>query len=121
MENGIMLGLYAGYASSKVSYSDQWLGDYGWSTTFIIIGGRATYEFDLFNDPKIDTYVGGILGYNIVRTNVFGDQTVNIQGVSWFTYNGFVGIRYGLGSNLSIFAEAGYGISYFTGGITKKF
>ncbi len=120
----IKLGGYIGYSSDKITYDDNLFGEWGWKTSYIIVGLRGVYDFDLFEDEKIVTYVGGMLGYNVVNSSYFGDDVFSGNGgasASSFTYSGFIGLRYMLAENYGAFAELGYGIAYLTAGISRKF
>jgi|GEM_PF-91736 len=124
LENGITIGGYIGYSSDKLTYKDDFFGNYGWKTSYKIFGARGSYYFNVFHQPKINTYVGAMIGYNIVSSSYFGDDYFSNQysaSVSGFTWSGFIGMRYLFGEKMGAFAELGYGISYFTLGITTKF
>lgn len=118
------LGGYIGYASDKITYNDNFYGDWGWKNSFFILGLRGTYDVELFKDPKINTYVGGMIGYNVVRASYFGDDAFSnnaAASASGISYSGFLGLRYMFNNNYGAFAELGYGIAYLTAGVTKKF
>lgn len=122
--DNIKIGGFLGYTSSKISNPDVGFGTYGWTTSYFILGVRGTYSYDLFNNPKIDTYAGAMLGYNVVKVASFGSDLLGTFGgtaASGITYAGFIGARYLFKENLGAFAELGYGISYLNVGLTKKF
>lgn len=122
--NDWSLGGYVGYASSRdVLFPKGSLGlteDTGNEYTYFIFGGRANYHFA--GNSKVDPYMGAMLGYNAVSASSFGLGTLNFTiGASAVLYGGQVGIRYFASPNFGFFAEAGYGVSYITGGISLKF
>lgn len=60
----ISLGGVIGYSSSSDDYFDG-----SFKYTYILIGARGAYHYDLFHNPNIDTYGGILLGYNIVSSS----------------------------------------------------
>ena len=119
------LGGYLGYkslaAKDKTPYYDY---DYRWNYT--ILGFRGAYHWNEWHQvPKLDTYGGLMLSYNIVS---FHDKTDYPDG---YDYTGssssglglsmYFGGRYYLGENVGAFAELGFGISYLTLGACFKF
>lgn len=121
----IKIGGFLGYTSNRVKYSDSFYGEWGWKTSWFILGVRGTYSYNLFNNPQLDTYVGAMLGYNVVRSTSFGDEIFGSvssgSAASGLTYSGFIGVRYLFKEHMGAFAELGYGISYLTVGLTQKF
>jgi len=105
----IGVGGYLAYTSSKYK------GVEDWSYSDLIVGGRASFHFQFVE--KLDTYIGLLLGYDIVS---YGHKDANLGG-SRFISSEFLGARYYLAKNFSIFGELGYGISPLEIGISFKF
>ena len=112
------LGGYVGMSSYKYEYT--WYGgdNWGWKYTSVIVGARGTYHMDWVEN--LDTYGGLLLGFNIITSKVFGDQTyiTGSASGSGIAYSFFVGGRYFLSDNFALMAELGYGIAYLSLGIT---
>ncbi len=106
--------------------------DYNGGTyTHSLIGPRASYHFDMTDITGdkawdvVDVYAGIMSGlrfehykydYTIggVKYTDKGNDTSLITDV-------FVGIRYAFAKNIGVYAEAGYGVSYLTVGISFRF
>lgn len=117
----IGIGGYLGYTSYKWEYTIANM-DYGWKYSNIVVGVRGTFHYPLLD--KFDTYLGAMLGYNIVNSTSFGTAsgTYNYTPDSGsLVYSGFLGSRYFFSDKLSGFAELGYGIAYLTLGLSVKF
>jgi hypothetical protein len=115
-QGSIGVGGYLGYASYKWEYSD-----WGWKYSNIIIAARGTFHYPLVD--KLDTYLGILLGYDIVNAKEFGtpigyDYSATSSGLA---YSGFVGGRYYFKESFAVMAELGYGITYLNVGIALKF
>jgi len=109
----ITIGGYAGYLTSNF---DAGFG-FDFKYSYIIFGARGTYDLDLIDSPKIDTYAGVMLGYNLVSAS--GDcGNFCSSSASSIGYAGIFGGRYELSNSLKLFAEIGYGISYLTVGVS---
>jgi hypothetical protein len=113
------LGGYLGFSSYKYDVSGIW-GSWGWKYTSIIVGGRGTYHMEFIDD--LDTYGGLLLGFNIISSKYFGDETwaTTSASSSGIAYSFFVGGRYFFTDNLGVIAELGYGIAWLSLGITLK-
>jgi hypothetical protein len=117
LEKGVIgVGGWLGYTSYKYDY----LG-WGYKYSDFIIGALGAFHYPLVD--KLDTYVGVGLGYNIVSAKEFGtlsgewDYNVSSGGV---VFAGMVGARYYFADKFAVFAQAGYGISYFTVGVSIR-
>jgi hypothetical protein len=117
LEKGVIgVGAYLGYTSYKWHYVySTW--DYGYRYTNIVVGARGSFHYPVLDN--LDTYVGIILGYNIVISSSFGtsggyDYTPDGGSIA---YSGYVGARYYFSEKFSGFAELGYGIAYLTLGL----
>lgn len=117
LEKGVIgVGGWLGYSSYKWDY----LG-WGYKYTNFIIGALGSFHYPLVD--KLDTYVGIGLGYNISSSKEFGtdpgyDYNASSGGV---VFAGMVGARYYFTESFAVFAQAGYGISYFSVGVSLKF
>ena len=117
LEKGVIgIGGVIGYSSYKYDY----LG-WGYKYSNIMFGAGGFFHYPLID--KLDTYVGLLLGYNIASANEFGsnpggwDYSTTSGG---FIFAGFVGARYYFTEKFAAFAQLGYGISYFTIGVSLK-
>lgn len=120
---GLTLGGYLGYTSNKLTVTDNFFGSYGWRSSYFIIGARGTYSYNLFNSEKTIPYGTVMLGYNVARSSYFGDDVFNDSysaAAGGFTYSGAIGIRHMFNNKTGAFAELGYGIAYFTAGLSLK-
>lgn len=115
----ISIGGIVGYAGSSYKFG-LLTSSYEWKYNYIIVGARGEYHF-MKPDDNLDLYSGVTLGYNIV--NVSEPSNLPRYGVtysatsSYLLYGGHVGVRYAFSNSFGLFAEAGYGIGYITGGI----
>lgn len=111
------LGGYLGYAGAKYKYAGY---DYGWKYSNIILGPRGYLHYNLVE--KLDTYVGAMLGYNIVSSTWYGSgSSVGSATGSGLLFSGFLGARYFFNDNVAAMAELGSGIAYLNIGIAFKF
>lgn len=120
LEKGVIgVGAYVGFTSYKWTY-DYAGYDYGYRYSNIIIGARGNFHYPVLD--KLDTYVGILLGYNIVTSSEFGtfggyDYSPDAGRIA---FAGYVGGRYYFSQKFSAFAELGYGIAYLTLGLGIK-
>lgn len=90
--------------------------------SYILIGARGAYHYDLLHNEKIDTYGGIMLGYNIVSSSVttsFPGFGFSASG-NYLAFGGFIGGRYYFTPQLAAQAELGYGIGLLTVGVSYK-
>lgn len=117
LNENISVGGILGYTGSEESNSFVKV-DY----SYILIGARGAYHYDLLHNEKIDTYGGIMLGYNIVSSTV----TTTIPGFnaaassSYLAFGGFIGGRYYFTPQLAAQAELGYGIGLLSVGVSYK-
>lgn len=105
------IGGYVGYSSAT------WSGYY--KTSNIIIGARGTFHYPLVD--KLDTYTGLMLGYNVYsykyESSYIGSKgTAGNVLLAWYA-----GARYYFTDSFAVMGEIGYGIAYFTVGVSLKF
>ena len=116
----ISVGGYVAISGSKWEYDDA-LYNYGWKYTYITVGPRAAYHFDVVD--ALDLYAGLLVGVNIVSSKAFGDNamsTYNAQKTG-LAHAEFAGIRWYFTPVMAAFAEVGYGVTYLTLGVAFKF
>lgn len=120
----ISVGALIGYSSSKdelVNFGGTWTLRY----SYVITGTRGSYHF--YTNDKIDVYGGALIGSNIATSSVNYDGPSTIvtapstARTGGFIYGIHVGARYYFSDSFGAFAELGYGFSYLTLGVTKKF
>ena len=119
----ISLGGYMGYKSFKNSYESGSL-NYRHSWKYTVIGVRAAYHYNGFDTDKLDLYGGTMLSYNILNYSYEDNGGQIDSSGSYGSTAGlslFGGARYFFTDHLAAMAEAGYGISYFTVGLSLKF
>lgn len=108
------VGGYFGYTGAKW----ESMG-YGWNYNSIIIGGRGALHYQFVSN--LDTYVGLMLGYNIVSSSSFGTAGNFSNSVgSGFTSSWFIGGRYYFTDNLAALLEVGYGVANLTLGVALR-
>lgn len=122
----IGVGAYAGYASSRYNYNGFNNYDYHWTYNYIILGARGAYHYDLFKNPKLDTYGGLMLGFTIAKAKfhsndpLYDESLYSSPGSGGLTWSGFLGARYQFKENLGAYAELGYGVSVLNLGLRMK-
>lgn len=130
---GIVDGLLEGKASIGLG---GYLGYYGYKTVIwndfghrfsnVTLAARGTFHYTFV--PKLDTYAGLMLGYNIATHSYYGNGTLsgelnsgtNVANSGVFPAL-FLGARYFFTPKFGAFAEVGYGISALELGITCRF
>ncbi len=119
LNENISVGGIVGYTGS----SEDWFGgsvDY----SYILVGARGAYHYDLLHKDNIDTYGGIMLGYNIVsstvKSNIAGFNFGASASGSYLAFGGFIGGRYYFSPQLGVQAELGYGIGLLSIGVTYK-
>lgn len=120
---GLTYGGYLGYTGYKVTFKNDFFGDYGWRNSYFIIGARSTYSYNLFNSEKTVPYGSVMLGYTVARSSFYGDDTFRDtagEAAGSFEWAGSIGIRHMFNNKTGAFAELGYGIAYFTAGLSLK-
>lgn len=110
------LGGYFGYYGRN-ELIGSWDGeDYGYKYSNIVIGARGLFHYPLI--ANIDTYVGLMLGYNIMSSKYYGPGNdpgnASASGLVW---GSVIGARYQFNPKWSVYAEAGYSIAYLSLGL----
>ena len=108
----ISVGGFVGYAAS--SYSG-WIADKV-NVSYAILGARGAFHYQFA--PKLDTYAGLMVSYDIVSSNydAFGNY-IKTSHVDWSI---FLGGRYFFTEKIGGFAELGYGFYNLNLGVTFK-
>lgn len=125
IKDKIGVGGYLAYASSRYDYAGY---DYSWRYSYTILGARAAYHFadHFFKNPKLDTYGGIMLGFNIARAKFHSDDPLinedlyDAPAAGGFTWSFYAGGRYQFSEKFGAFAELGYGIAYLQAGVRMK-
>jgi len=115
------VGGYLAYTANKSSYRWSSGEEYGWKWTYLIIGARGAFHYQLVD--KLDTYAGAIVGFNIASSSYYGwdGYTGGTSSAGGLTYSTFAGARYYLADKIAVFAEAGYGFNFLEAGLSIKF
>ncbi len=122
----IGVGAYLGYATSRYDYNGSGSLDYGWRYTYVIVGARGAYHYDLFKNPKLDTYGGAMVGFTFSRARFFSNDPLidesnyNSPASGGLTWSGFIGARYQFKPKLGAYAELGYGVAWLNIGLRFK-
>ena len=109
----ISVGGFAGYTASSHTY-----GTYKSSFSYIALGGRGAFHYQFA--PKLDTYAGLMVSYDIASVSSNLDYTgasVATSGIHWSL---FLGGRYFFTEKIGAFAELGYGFYNLNLGVTFK-
>ncbi len=119
-KSSLSVGGYLGYYASKSSYT--YLNDvYGWRYSNILLGARGAIHYDFI--PKLDTYAGLLLGYDIASVSSYGTHQPNntySESSGGFIHSIFVGGRYYFTNKIAAFGEIGYGLSAIELGVSFK-
>ena len=109
----ISVGGFAGYAASSHTY-----GAYKSTFSYIALGGRGAFHYQFA--PKLDTYAGLMVSYDIASASSNSDYagaSVATSGINWTL---FLGGRYFFTEKIGGFAELGYGFYNLNLGVTFK-
>jgi len=109
------IGGYLSFSSHK--RSESFLGfDETYHVYDFVLGARGVFHYQLVKD--IDTYAGGMIGFDIQSDN-YPLASSKLNG-SRPVGAAFVGARYYVTDKLAFNSEFGYGISIFTFGVSAK-
>lgn len=124
------VGAYVGYQSahSKYVYQYYYSGSnyyYEHRWNYFMVAARAAYHFDFLNSEKAEVYAGAIVGVRIQTYNFeTNDPDPNYyklhDGAVYPSISLLAGARWYFVPRVALFAEAGWGISYATVGVTFK-
>lgn len=125
------VGAYLGYQYEYYKYdyaywfSNTYYYHHKWS--HFMVAARAAYHWDVLNFENAEVYGGVIAG---LRFQIHSYETNDPDNKDPYSYTNsfvypayslFAGARWYFAKNFGLFAEAGYGISYITGGFSIKF
>lgn len=113
----ISVGAYLAFSRSSWSYPYIG-GEARWSYTYLIVGPRGSYHFDVPELEKLDLYAGAFLGATISTVTWKGTGTQpDADSYGGLTYALFGGARYFFSENLGAFGEVGYGLTLLNVGV----
>ncbi len=119
-KSSLGVGAYLGYTSSEYKYNYTGIGKFKYKYSDVVLGVRGALHYQFI--PKLDTYAGISLGYDIVSGSSSGSHNIAYSASSSAVYfGGFLGARYYFKNNLAVMAELGYDVSVFNIGIAYKF
>ena len=109
----ISVGGFVGYAASNFS---GWTADKV-TVSYAVLGARGAFHYQFA--PKLDTYAGMMISYDIISTPDSWANYVWSYGsrVDWSI---FLGGRYFFTEKIGAFAELGYGFYNLNLGVTFK-
>ena len=105
----ISVGGFLGYTATKKFYGDA-------GASIAVLGARGAFHYQFA--PKLDTYAGLMLSYDIVSSNY--DAFANYIKGSRVDWSIFLGGRYFFTEKVGAFAELGYGFYNLNLGVTFK-
>jgi hypothetical protein len=117
-EYGFTDNISGGIAGTYSSSSTPFIGG-KITTSWINIAARASYHLDL-SVENLDVYAGPQLGYSVASVKSTGGLG-NLAAAGGMIYGGFAGARYMFSKSIGIYAEGGYGVATFNGGLALKF
>jgi hypothetical protein len=113
-KGSVGVGGYLGFSSYKYAPNDI-----GYRYNNIIIGARGVLHYPFV--PKLDTYTGLMVGFNIESVNNIGTPFYPNPALgSRPAWSWFIGGRYYFNNQFAALAELGYGIAWFNIGIAYK-
>ena len=116
--SSIGIGAIVGYSAQKYE-TNTMLGNYEIKYSDFLIGARGSFHYQFV--PKLDTYAGLVLAYDIVSTSTSSNYgNLDVNGSSVFV-GAYVGARYYFSDSFAAMTEFGYDIAYFKLGIAVKF
>jgi hypothetical protein len=119
----IGIGGYLGYKNITYHYNylfSNYYVDQKW--TYLIIGLRATYHYNFYLDDNLDLYGGLLLSYNNVNYKEDSNDPLYVSSSykSYVDLSLFVGGTYYFSDKIGVFTELGYGIAYWTIGVSFR-
>ena len=94
---------------------------YDWNVRYIALAGTAAYHFPVREEPRLDPFVGGALGYYVVSTSGDGFSGVNYTGSASRMFMGlYGGTRFAFNPSMSGVVRIGFGSSTLTLGLDFK-
>lgn len=124
------VGAYGGFQTARYHYdyddnNRRYYYEHKYNHT--MIAARGAYHWDVLNSKKAEVYAGAIIGmriqtYSFATNDPDPDYNYRLnEGIAYPAYSLFAGARWYFVDRVALFGEAGYGISYLTGGLSFKF
>ncbi len=118
---------YNNYYNNGIYYNGtDYYYEHNWN--HIMIAARAAYHWDVLNSDKAEVYAGTTIGMRIQTYSYSSNDPSPNRNNNRLNENSvypaaslFIGARWYFVPKVALFGEAGYGISYLTGGISFKF
>ena len=119
---GIFGWKHSSYSESSYDFFGV-LYSYKGTINDIVIAPRAAFHQTMLKIDKLDLYAGLALGLRFETAKVTDSQllTTNSATTTSFLASEYVGARYYLTKNFAAYSELGYGLGYFTMGLSYKF
>ena len=131
-------GGYVSYISASKSFYEKtllsnnnnpiwldWQENHYWQ--FLITGLKGAYHFNkLIKNDRIDLYSGIMAGYNFSKQTFTTynpnsrNAIISVPNYGGFIWAAFIGCRYRVTEHAGIFAELGYGVTYFNFGLNYR-
>lgn len=125
------IGAYAGFRTSHSRYdnyyyqNEKYYYEHRWN--YFMLTTRGVYHWDVLNSKNAEVYGGVLVGFRITTYNYTTNSNDPDVGLYKRSDGGlypvgslFAGARWYFVPNVALFGEAGYGVSYITGGVTFK-
>lgn len=126
------VGAYLGFQHEyydydyKNNFSNSYYYHHKWN--YYMVAARATYHWDVLNSKNAEVYAGIIAGVRFQTENYetndpdkTNDPYSYTSSFAYPAFSVFAGARWYFAKNVGVFAEAGYGISFGTVGLSIKF
>lgn len=125
------VGAYAGYMSARARYVESYYFgqsyyyEHHWN--YFMLAARAAYHLDFLNSEKAEVYGGAIIGlrfqtYSYETNDPSPNEPYRLNDGSIYpSVSLLIGARWYFVPKVALFAEAGWGISYGTAGVSFKF
>lgn len=124
----IGVGAFMGFQHSDYRYDDRYSNYYyehDWNSLSIM--ARGAYHWDVLNSSRAEVYAGVLIGvrmqfydYHSNYPDTYDTYQLH-ENVAYPAYGVYAGARWYFVKNVALFAEAGVGNSYLTGGFSFKF
>lgn len=93
----------------------------GWDVRYYAVAGTAAYHFQIEDQPELDLFAGGSVGYFVVQSTTSGTSGGVFSGSgSRLFFGAHGGARYWFKENIAGLAQLGIGASYLTLGLDFK-
>jgi hypothetical protein len=118
-------GPFVGFSTARSKKYDYGAGEYWWRYTYLTLGARGAWHFDILNDDRFDTYAGLMVGYTITNYSYFdtgsGGSNIDPLDTSGFLNRSlFAGCRYKASDAIRLYGEVGWGFTLLNIGIDLK-